>query len=132
MSKHTDESLSVSEIVITAAVATFLSRSDTVDLITRHESGIEKLADDQVSLCAKIRADMMRELTRIVADADTPIKTCRAKPERAVIGVGLLSAPETNVVAFVGASAHGLFKGQILFSALEEQWADGRIEIRPI
>lgn len=112
VSKHTDEGLSVGEIGITASVAAVFCRSDAIDLIARQKlSGLEKIADHQVSLCVDIRADMMRDLTGIVAEADTSIKTCRAEPVRAMIWAGLFGQPETNVVAFVGAFADGLFKG---------------------
>src|SRR5271169_3761330 len=68
----------------------------------------------------------------VVAEADAAVEGRSTEPNRAALLAAFQDAPETNMVAPVGAPPDRLLKGKVLVTVVVVQMADRRMKIRAV
>jgi len=111
--------LAVGEIPVTLTVAAMERRPDATDIISALDDLRRlQIGSEQIAFGVDVGRDMMGDLAVIVTEADPAIERHGAKPDRPVLLTAVEGLPKSDVVTPIGASADGLFKGQVLRSAL--------------
>src|SRR5262245_39420409 len=115
-----DPDFSVGPVTVALAIATGQGRADTRHLVDRLDYVRRpQVADEAVTLGVDVRRNMMRDLPRIVTQANSAVERYGAEPDRTVFRALVERLPEAHVVPAVGAAAIRLFEGQILDAALK-------------
>ena len=78
-----NRNLSISEVAVAATITPVNRGADTAHLIDLDEhTGAGQLGDYEITFGIDIRCDVVRDLTCVVADANTPVKGGGAEPDR--------------------------------------------------
>jgi hypothetical protein len=79
-----------------------------------------------------VAIDMMRDLTRAVAQPNADVERRRANPDGPPIGIILVSFPETNMMALARIRTNRLFKGKVLFTTEQVKTAHRSSVVRTL
>src|SRR5687767_14533639 len=74
----------------------------------------------------------MRNLTRVVADANASVIGGGTKPGRSMLRALIQYCPKPNVMALFGTAAYWFLEREILTAAVVKEIADRGIRVRPV
>ena len=94
-------------------------------------AGFLGLADELVALRVDVGGNVVRDLDRVLLEADSRVVGRRSHPQRPPERVDLVGPPETHVVPLPRVAADGLLEGEILLAAPEQKRAHRRVDVRP-
>ena len=128
-----NRNFSISEVAVAAAIAPVNRGANTADLIDLGEHpGAGQVRHYKIALGIDIRCDVVRDLTRVVADANTPVKGGGAELDRPMFRSLVEYRPEPDVMTLVRAAAYRLLEREVLMPAIVKEIADRSVWVGPV